>query len=189
MSFTYLRALPTPEEIKQQYPLSAKLAAIKADRDNQIKDIISGKDDRLLLIIGPCSADHEDPVVDYVSRLAPVQEKVKDRILIVPRIYTNKPRTTGEGYKGIASQPDPEKAPDMITADFRIRQESSLRRRLQAWRAASMLSPFRAEWRRSHCLWKSSSRVTILSLRQISTAEVSVCSTMSRKRTDMSLHT
>ena len=114
MSFTYLRALPTPEEIKQQYPLSAKLAAIKADRDNQIKDIISGKDDRLLLIIGPCSADHEDPVVDYVSRLAPVQEKVKDRILIVPRIYTNKPRTTGEGYKGIASQPDPEKAPDMI---------------------------------------------------------------------------
>lgn len=114
MSFTYLRALPTPEEIKQQYPLSAKLAAIKADRDNQIKDIISGKDDRLLLIIGPCSADHEDPVVDYVSRLAPVQEKVKDRILIVPRIYTNKPRTTGEGYKGIASQPDPEKAPDMV---------------------------------------------------------------------------
>lgn len=77
MSFTYLRALPTPEEIKQQYPLSAKLAAIKADRDNQIKDIISGKDDRLLLIIGPCSADHEDPVVDYVSRLARFRKKSK----------------------------------------------------------------------------------------------------------------
>lgn len=114
MSFSYLRALPSPDEIKEQLPLSAALKAQKAKRDQEIADIITGKDDRLLLVIGPCSADHEDPVIDYVSRLVPVQEKVKDRILIVPRIYTNKPRTTGEGYKGIASQPDPEKAPDML---------------------------------------------------------------------------
>lgn len=114
MSFTYLRALPTPEEIKKELPLSPQLAAVKAERDEMIKKIITGEDDRFLLIIGPCSADHEDSVVDYVNRLVPVQEKVKDRILIVPRIYTNKPRTTGEGYKGIASQPDPEKAPDMV---------------------------------------------------------------------------
>lgn len=114
MSFSYLRALPSPDEIKEQLPLSAALKAQKAKRDQEIADIITGKDNRLLLVIGPCSADHEDPVIDYVSRLVPVQEKVKDRILIVPRIYTNKPRTTGEGYKGIASQPDPEKAPDML---------------------------------------------------------------------------
>ncbi|MGN0291092.1 MAG: 3-deoxy-7-phosphoheptulonate synthase [Lachnospiraceae bacterium] len=114
MSFTYLRALPTPEEIKKELPLSAELAAVKAERDEMIRKVITGEDDRFLLIIGPCSADHEDSVVDYVNRLAPVQEKVKDRILIIPRIYTNKPRTTGEGYKGIASQPDPEKAPDMV---------------------------------------------------------------------------
>lgn len=114
MSFTYLRELPTPEEIKQQLPLSADLIALKAERDEMIKKIITGEDDRFLLVIGPCSADHEDSVVDYVNRLVPVQEKVKDRILIVPRIYTNKPRTTGEGYKGIASQPDPEKEPDMV---------------------------------------------------------------------------
>lgn len=109
MSFKYLRALPTPEEIKQQLPLSPELIAKKAARDKEISDIITGKDQRLLLVIGPCSADHEDSVIDYVNRLVPVQEKVKERVLIIPRIYTNKPRTTGEGYKGIASQPDPEK--------------------------------------------------------------------------------
>ena len=114
MSFNYLRALQTPEEIKQQLPLSPELIAKKAARDKEISDIITGKDQRLLLVIGPCSADHEDSVIDYVNRLVPVQEKVKERVLIVPRIYTNKPRTTGEGYKGIASQPDPEKAPDMV---------------------------------------------------------------------------
>lgn len=114
MSFKYLRALPTPEEIKQQLPLSPELIAKKAARDKEISDIITGKDQRLLLVIGPCSADHEGSVIDYVNRLVPVQEKVKERVLIVPRIYTNKPRTTGEGYKGIASQPDPEKAPDMV---------------------------------------------------------------------------
>lgn len=122
MSFNYLRQLPSPGEIKIQYPLSERLDAIKKDRDRQISDIITGKDDRFLVIIGPCSADSEDPVCEYVNRLAKVQEKVKDRVLLIPRIYTNKPRTTGEGYKGIASQPDPEKAPDMIAGLISVRK-------------------------------------------------------------------
>ena len=122
MSFQYLRQLPSPGEIKTQYPLSDRLTAIKKDRDAQIRDIITGKDDRFLVIIGPCSADSEDPVCEYVNRLAKVQEKVKDRVLLIPRIYTNKPRTTGEGYKGIASQPDPEKAPDMIAGLISVRK-------------------------------------------------------------------
>ncbi len=122
MSFNYLRQLPSPGEIKIQYPLEARLAEIKKSRDQQIRDILTGKDNRFLVIIGPCSADSEDPVCEYVSRLARVQEKVKDRLLLIPRIYTNKPRTTGEGYKGIASQPDPEKAPDMIAGLISVRK-------------------------------------------------------------------
>ena len=122
MSVTYLRQLPSPGEIKSQYPLSEKMKQVKAERDAQIADIITGKDDRFLVIIGPCSADSEEPVLDYVHRLAKVQEKVKDRLLLVPRIYTNKPRTTGEGYKGIASQPDPEKAPDMVNGLISVRK-------------------------------------------------------------------
>ena len=122
MSFNYLRQLPSPGEIKTEYPLSERLTAIKKARDAQISDIITGKDDRFLVIIGPCSADSEDPVCEYVNRLAKVQEKVKDRLLLIPRIYTNKPRTTGEGYKGIASQPDPEKAPDMIAGLISVRK-------------------------------------------------------------------
>lgn len=114
MSFSYLKQLPSPSSIKEQYPLSEKLSALKSKRDQMISDVITGKDNRFLVIIGPCSADNEDAVLDYVSRLAPVAEKVKDRLIIIPRIYTNKPRTTGEGYKGIASQPDPEKKPDMV---------------------------------------------------------------------------
>ena len=114
MSFSYLKQLPSPSSIKEQYPLSEKLSALKSERDQMISDVITGKDNRFLVIIGPCSADNEDAVLDYVSRLAPVAEKVKDRLIIIPRIYTNKPRTTGEGYKGIASQPDPEKKPDMV---------------------------------------------------------------------------
>lgn len=122
MSFNYLRQLPSPGEIKIQYPLEERLAQIKKERDQQISDILTGKDNRFLVIIGPCSADSEDPVCEYVSRLARVQEKVKDRLLLIPRIYTNKPRTTGEGYKGIASQPDPEKAPDMIAGLISVRK-------------------------------------------------------------------
>ncbi len=122
MSFTYLKAMPNPEEIKSEYAMSAEMTTRKAERDRQIADIISGKDDRVLAIIGPCSADSEDSVCDYVSRLAPIQEEIKDRVLIVPRIYTNKPRTTGSGYKGIASQPDPTKAPDMVEGLIAMRK-------------------------------------------------------------------
>lgn len=113
MSFTFLKHLPTPDEIKTKYPLPPELAELKKQRDSMIADVLSGKDNRFLLIIGPCSADNADSVCDYVSRLTPIQEEVKERLIIIPRVYTNKPRTTGEGYKGIASQPDPEKAPDM----------------------------------------------------------------------------
>ncbi|MDD6156571.1 MAG: 3-deoxy-7-phosphoheptulonate synthase [Lachnospiraceae bacterium] len=122
MSFKYVNHLPSPEIIKKEYPLSLELQQLKEDRDRQIADVLTGKDDRFLVIIGPCSADNEDSVCDYVSRLAPIQEKVKDQLIIIPRIYTNKPRTTGEGYKGIASQPDPEKAPDMLEGLVAVRK-------------------------------------------------------------------
>ena len=122
MSFQFLKELPSPEEIKKEYPLSKELTELKAKRDQMISDVITGKDDRFLLIIGPCSADNEDSVCDYISRLVKVQEDVKDRVIIIPRIYTNKPRTTGEGYKGIASQPDPEKAPDMLEGLIAMRK-------------------------------------------------------------------
>ena len=108
-----LRKLPSPEEIQQEMPLSEEGKAIKSRRDREIQAILSGEDSRMLLIIGPCSADREDAVLEYISLLVPVQERVRDKLLIVPRIYTNKPRTTGDGYKGIASQPDPREQPDM----------------------------------------------------------------------------
>ena len=122
MSFTFLNQLPTPAQIKEEYPLSKELTELKAKRDAMISDVICGKDDRFLVIIGPCSADNEDSVCDYVSRLTKIQEDVKDRVIIIPRVYTNKPRTTGEGYKGIASQPDPEKAPDMVEGLIAMRK-------------------------------------------------------------------
>lgn len=122
MSFTFLKELPTPEEIKKQYPLSAKATEIKSERDRMIRDIITGASDKFLVVIGPCSADNEDAVCDYVNRLSRVQEKVADRVVIVPRVYTNKPRTTGEGYKGIAHQPDPEKKPDMVAGLIAMRK-------------------------------------------------------------------
>ncbi|MDO4460341.1 MAG: 3-deoxy-7-phosphoheptulonate synthase [Clostridia bacterium] len=114
MSLILEKNMPTPDEIKEQIPLTAEGAAAKAQRDKELADIFTGKDDRLVLIIGPCSADREDAVMDYITRLIPVQKDVQDKILIVPRIYTNKPRTTGDGYKGIASQPDPNAQPDMV---------------------------------------------------------------------------
>ena len=122
MSFEFLAKLPSPSEIKEGYPLTKEQTELKHDRDRQVADIITGKDDRFLVIIGPCSADNEDSVCDYVSRLAPLQEKVKEKVLIIPRIYTNKPRTTGSGYKGIASQPDPQKAPDMVEGLIAMRK-------------------------------------------------------------------
>ena len=122
MSFTFLNQLPTPDEIKRDYPLSPELKEIKKQRDAMISNVITGKDSRFLVIIGPCSADNEDSVCDYVSRLTKIQEDVKDQLIIIPRVYTNKPRTTGEGYKGIASQPDPEKAPDMVEGLIAMRK-------------------------------------------------------------------
>lgn len=113
MSFIFEKKVISPEELKAEYPLPEKDALKKKDRDNQIKDIITGDSDKFLVIIGPCSADNEDAVCDYISRLAKVQEKVSDKLILIPRIYTNKPRTTGEGYKGIVHQPDPEKEPDL----------------------------------------------------------------------------
>lgn len=113
MSFEFIKKLPTPEEIRNQYPIDAELQALKEKRDAEIRDVFTGKSDKFLAIIGPCSADNEDSVCDYINRLAKVQDKVSDKILIIPRIYTNKPRTTGQGYKGIVHQPDPEKEPDL----------------------------------------------------------------------------
>ena len=121
MSFTFLNQLPSPAEIKRDFPLSEELKQLKKERDAMISDVITGKDDRFLVIIGPCSADNEDAVCDYTNRLAKVQEKTKDRLLIVPRVYTNKPRTTGEGYMGMLHQPDPEKKPDMLQGILAIR--------------------------------------------------------------------
>lgn len=121
MSFTYLKELPTPAEIKKEFPLLPELQAVKKSRDEQINAVLRGESDQFLVIIGPCSADSEDSVMDYIHRLARVNEQTKDRLIIIPRIYTNKPRTTGEGYKGIATQPDPEAKPDMIAGLTAVR--------------------------------------------------------------------
>lgn len=122
MSFEFVKKLPIPAEIREQYPVSDTCAKIKAERDAMIKDVFTGDSDKFLAIIGPCSADNEEAVLDYTSRLAKVQEKIKDKIIIVSRVYTNKPRTTGEGYKGMLHQPDPEKAPDMLAGLISIRK-------------------------------------------------------------------
>lgn len=122
MSFKFLKQLPSPEEIRKEYGLSQTAVHTKQERDQMVSDIITGASDKFLVIIGPCSADNEDAVCDYISRLSSVQEKVKDRLVLIPRIYTNKPRTTGEGYKGIAHQPDPEKRPDMVAGLIAMRK-------------------------------------------------------------------
>ena len=122
MSFEFIQKLPTPAEIKEQFPLPAHLAAIKAETDKELGKIFTGESSRFLVIIGPCSADHEDAVLDYAHRLAKVQEKVAEKLLLIPRIYTNKPRTTGLGYKGMLHQPDPEKSPSMSEGLHAIRR-------------------------------------------------------------------
>ena len=122
MNMEFIRKLPIPKELKAQFSLSEKLVNVKAKRDAEIKKVFTGESDKKLLIIGPCSADREDAVLDYVSRLAKVQEKVQDKLLLIPRIYTNKPRTTGEGYKGMVHQPDPEKKEDMLQGLIAIRE-------------------------------------------------------------------
>ena len=113
MGVTYVKEVMSPEELLEAYPLPAEHKKLKEVRDAEIKKVFTGESDKFLVIIGPCSADNEDSVCDYINRLAKVQDKVSDKILIIPRIYTNKPRTTGQGYKGIVHQPDPEKEPDL----------------------------------------------------------------------------
>ena len=122
MGMDFIQKLPTPAEIREQYPVPPALAALKKQRDKEIADVLTGQSDKLLVIIGPCSADNEDAVCDYVDRLAKVNEKVNDRLLVIPRIYTNKPRTTGEGYKGIVHQPDPSKKPDLLQGNVDMRK-------------------------------------------------------------------
>ena len=121
MNLEFTRKLIIPKEIKEMYPVSDRMAEIKAKRDVELKQIFSGESDKFILVIGPCSADREDAVLDYISRLQKLQEKVEDKIFIIPRIYTNKPRTTGDGYKGMLHQPDPNEKPDMLKGIMAIR--------------------------------------------------------------------
>ena len=114
--------LPIPADLKAEYPLSSQILKLKEKRDREIREIFEGKSDKFLVIVGPCSADNEDSVCEYVSKLATINEKVSDRLMIIPRIYTNKPRTTGEGYKGMLHQPDPEKKPNMYEGLVAIRK-------------------------------------------------------------------
>ena len=122
MSFHYEKLLPTPQEIIAEYPLSPELIAQKAARDAEIADVFTGKSDKFIVIIGPCSADKEESVCEYIRKLAVINEQVKDKLILIPRIYTNKPRTTGEGYKGLASQPDPNKAEDFVSGLIAMRK-------------------------------------------------------------------
>lgn len=121
MDMKFIRELPTPATIIKEYPIDEHIKDLKIERDNAIRAILSGKDSRMLLVIGPCSADNEDAVIDYIGRLQDLQQKVLERIFIVPRIYTNKPRTVGTGYKGMLHQPDPEKGSDMLKGILAIR--------------------------------------------------------------------
>ena len=114
--------LPLPADLKAEYPLSENIFKIKEKRDQEIRDIFTGKSDKFIVIVGPCSADNEDSVCEYVNRLAKLNEKVSDRLMIIPRIYTNKPRTTGEGYKGMLHQPEPDQAPDLLAGIIAIRK-------------------------------------------------------------------
>lgn len=121
----FKRKLPIPKEIKEQYPLTAELAQVKARRDKEIADVFTGKSGKMVLIIGPCSADREDAVLEYCERLAKLQEAVSDKLVLIPRVYTNKPRTTGDGYKGMLHQPDPNKAPNLLEGIIAIRKMHS----------------------------------------------------------------
>ena len=122
MNMEFKRKLPTPKEVKEMYPVSDEIIKLKEANDKEIQAVFTGESDKLVLVIGPCSADREDAVLDYISRLRKVQEKVKDKIVIVPRIYTNKPRTTGDGYKGMLHQPNPNESPDMLKGLIAIRK-------------------------------------------------------------------
>ena len=121
MNMKFLRKLPIPKDIKEQYPLTEDMAAVKAARDQEIADVFAGKSNKFILVIGPCSADQKEPVLEYISRLRKVEDQVNDKIIIIPRIYTNKPRTTGDGYKGMLHQPDPTVDADMLKGIIAIR--------------------------------------------------------------------
>ncbi len=122
MSMKQNRELPAPAGLKAEYPLKEEIKALKAHRDREIRDIFEGRSEKFLVIVGPCSADNQDAVLEYAAKLSKVQEKVHDKLLLIPRVYTNKPRTTGEGYKGMLHQPSPDKAPDMLQGIIAIRK-------------------------------------------------------------------
>ncbi len=122
MKMNFHRKLPIPQEVKQEYPVTDRMMQIKEKRDKEIRAVFDGTSDKFILIIGPCSADHNEPVLEYISRLRKVEDRVCDKIIIIPRIYTNKPRTTGQGYKGMLHQPDPDAKPDMYKGLVAIRE-------------------------------------------------------------------
>lgn len=122
MSMNFHRKLPIPQEVKKEFPLTERMIQVKEERDAEIRDVFDGSSDKFILIIGPCSADHSEPVLEYISRLRKVADKVSDKMIIIPRIYTNKPRTTGQGYKGMLHQPDPDAKPDMYKGIVAIRE-------------------------------------------------------------------
>ena len=122
MNMTFHKKLPIPQEMKQEYPLTDRMVKVKEKTDEEIKAVFDGTSNKFILIIGPCSADHSEPVLEYISRLRKVADKVADKIVIIPRIYTNKPRTTGQGYKGMLHQPDPDAKPDMYKGIAAIRE-------------------------------------------------------------------
>ena len=122
MGMHKIAKMPSPEELREEFPLSEELKKIKADKDEEIRKVFTGESGKFIVIIGPCSADNEEAVMDYLGRLARVQKDLQDKLLIIPRIYTNKPRTTGDGYKGMIHQPDPEKAPDMAAGLRSVRK-------------------------------------------------------------------
>ena len=122
MQMNFHRHLPIPQEVKEEYPMTERMTQVKAARDESIQAVFTGESDKFILVIGPCSADHSEPVLEYISRLCRIQEQVSDKIIIIPRIYTNKPRTTGQGYKGMLHQPDPEEKPDMYKGIVSIRE-------------------------------------------------------------------
>ncbi len=122
MNMNFLRKLPIPQEVKKEFPITDKMAQIKAERDEKIRQVFEGKSDKFILIIGPCSAEHREPVLEYISRLSKIEEQVSDKIIIIPRVYTNKPRTTGQGYKGMLHQPDPDGKPDMYKGIVALRE-------------------------------------------------------------------
>ena len=122
MQMNFKRKLPIPQEVKKEFPLTERMEQVKAKRDESIRDVFEGKSDKFILVIGPCSAERSEPVLEYISRLRKIEDQVSDKIIIIPRIYTNKPRTTGQGYKGMLHQPDPEAKSDMYKGIVSIRE-------------------------------------------------------------------